>query len=128
MMKSVLLVVMAVAVGVFVLAGPLFAHHAQSVYDREHPVTLPGTVTDYLFTNPHTQIRFDAKDANGNVTSWTADTSSPQRLYRVGWNKTSLKPGDPITVTGAPSKDGRHSMSIMKLVGPDGKVLGLGAE
>ena len=52
------------------------------------------------FINPHVQIRFDGKDENGNVTSWTAESGSPQRLFRVGWGKTTLKSGDQITVTG----------------------------
>ena len=128
MKKSTLLVVFGIVVGAFTISGPLFAHHAQSVYDREHAITVTGTVTDYMFTNPHTQIRIDTKDESGNPTTWTAESGSPQRLYRVGWNKTTLKPGDQVTVTGAPSKDGKHFMSIMKLVGPDGKSLSLGAE
>ena len=125
-MKSKLLGGLAVAVGVLVVSLPVFAHHAGSLYDREHPVTMTGTVTEYMFTNPHVQIHFEAKDESGNVVKWVAESAPPQRLYRAGWNMKSLKAGDQITVSGAPYKDGRKLLSIRKLVSPSGQTLGKG--
>ena len=127
-MKNKLFAGFSMAVGVLLLSGSLWAHHAGSLYDREHPVTVVGSVTEYLFTNPHVQIHFEGKDEGGNVVKWVAESAPPQRLYRAGWNTKTLKAGDQITVTGAPYKDGRKFLSIRKLVGPDGKVLSEGAE
>lgn len=127
-MKNRLFAALAGAVVLLMVSGPLFAHHAGSLYDREHPVTLTGTVTKYLMINPHAQIHFEVKDANGNVETWVAETAGPQRLLRVGWNKNSLKPGDKITVTGAQFKDGRKYLSIFKLEGGSVPVLTEGAE
>ena len=110
------------------LAIPLFAHYAGSAYDRDHAVTLSGTVTDYIFTNPHVQNHFEVKDQNGNVEQWVAETASPQRLFRSGWNVKTLKAGDQITVVGAPSKDSRKFISIVKLTGGNAPVLTQGAE
>jgi hypothetical protein len=110
------------------MSGPLFAHHAGSLYDREHPVTLTGTVTKYLMINPHAQIHFEVKKDDGTVETWVAETAGPQRLLRVGWNKNTLKPGDTITVTGAQFKDGRKYLSIYKLTGGNAPVLTEGAE
>ena len=115
-------------VGAALLALPLYAHHAGSLYDREHPVTMTGTVTKYLFTNPHVAIHYEVKDEAGNVEQWVAESAPPQRLYRAGWNTKTLKPGDQITITGGPSKDGRKYMSVKKLVGPDWQSLTQGAE
>lgn len=117
-----------VLAGGILVAAPLFAHHAGALYDRDKPVTLTGTVTQYLMINPHAQIHFEVKDANGNVEKWVAETAGPQRLLRVGWNKNSLKPGDVITVTGAQFKDGRKFLSIFKLTGGNVPVLTEGAE
>ena len=39
------LIVLAGAVGLFIVADPMFAHHSDSVYDKDHPVTLTGTTT-----------------------------------------------------------------------------------
>ena len=92
------------------LAGSLSAHHSNLGYDRDHPITLTGTVTKYVFTAPHTRISFDVKGANGVVTNWTIEAGPPHRMFKSGWTRDSLKPGDIITVTGGPSKDGKHEI------------------
>ena len=122
-MRSMLLTVLAMVVGLLVVAGPMFAHHSDAIYDRENPVTLKGTVTEFRFFNPHIQILFEIKDENGKVVKWIASTGTPTRMFRRGWSKTTLKPGDEITVTGTPAKNGRKVMRLTKLVGPTGKVL-----
>jgi hypothetical protein len=35
------------------------AHHGQAAYDRSTKLTLTGTVTEFRFINPHSQIAFD---------------------------------------------------------------------
>ena len=120
-------ILLAVA-GPLAIANPLFAHHAGSLYDRDHTITLSGTVTEYSFTNPHTKIVFDVTDDKGNVSSWVAESAPPQRMYRAGWKRNTLKVGDKISVTGNPLKDGKHEMSVRKLIGPDGQALSEGAE
>jgi len=127
-MKSKLAIFMALAAGLLLTANRTFAHHSGGTYDREHPITLTGTVTEYEFTNPHVTIHFDVKEANGEVSHWFAQTAPPQRLYRVGWTRDSLKPGDSITVTGFPGKDGKKVMSVQKLKPPAGVDLTEGAE
>ena len=127
-MKKNLFAVLAAGVVLLLVSGTMFAHHAGSLYDREHAVTLTGTVTEYLFSNPHAQIHFEVKDESGNVTKWVAETAGPQRLLRSGWNRNTLKTGDTITVTGAQMKDGRKLLSIFKLTGGKAPVLTLGAE
>jgi hypothetical protein len=127
-MRKQFFTVLAAGAVLWMVSGPLLAHHAGSLYDREKPVTLTGTVTQYLMINPHAQIHFEVKDANGNVEKWVAETAGPQRLLRVGWNKNTLKPGDTITVTGAQFKDGRKYLSIFKLTGGSAPVLTEGAE
>ena len=127
-MKRKLFMVFASGVVLLLVSGTMFAHHAGTLYDRDHAVTLTGTVTEFLFTNPHAQIHFEVKDESGTVTKWVAETAGPQRLLRSGWNKFTLKSGDQITVTGAPLKDGRKFVSIFKLVGGKAPALTLGAE
>jgi len=119
---SKLLAVWGVAVGLLVLSVPLFAHHSLANYDREKEITLTGTVTEFLLKNPHSYIVFEVKEADGTVVKWTAGSSSPMRLFRMGWKTTTLKPGDPITVTGGPHRGGKKEVWLNKLVGPGGEV------
>ncbi len=126
-MKSKLLAVLAAGVVLLLVSGPMFAHHGGVQYDTKHAVTVTGTVTEFMFTNPHVQIHFDVKDETGNVEKWVAETASPQRLFSIGWNAKTLKAGDKITVTGAQLKDGQKIVSIIKLVGGNAPVLTQGA-
>ena len=108
-------------VGLIVFSGPAFAHHSLANYDRESPITLTGTVTEFLLKNPHSQIVFEVKEADGTVVKWTAGSSSPMRLFRMGWKTTTLKPGDQITVTGGRHKGEKRELWLNKLVGPNGE-------
>jgi hypothetical protein len=127
-MKTKLFGIVAAAAAFLTIPMPSSAHHAAALYDRDHPVTLKGTVTEYLFVNPHVQIHFEATDESGNVLKWVAESAPPQRLYRAGWNTKSMKPGDPIIVIGFPMKDGRKILSVKKLTTPSGQELTDGAE
>jgi hypothetical protein len=126
-MKTKLLAVLAASVALLTVSGPMFAHHGGAQYDAKHPVTMSGTVTEYMFTNPHVQIHFDVTGENGSVEKWVAETASPQRLFGFGWNAKTLKAGDKITVTGAPLKDGNKIVTIIKLTGGNAPVLTQGS-
>ena len=97
-MRSNRLVLILVAMGFLAAAGPMAAHHSWQV-DRTKMVTVKGTVASFSLSNPHVQIQFDVKDADGNIAKWSAGGGSPSRLSRSGWNRDTLKPGDEIAVT-----------------------------
>lgn len=111
-MKSNQVPVLMVAMGLLVIAAPMFAHHSGANYDRENLITVSGMVTEFEFTNPHAQIHFDGKDAQGNIVKWIAVGDPPKRLYSLGWTKTTVKPGDEITITGGPRKDGKPEIDM----------------
>ena len=114
------LAVLAVAVGLFMASGPLFAHHSTSIYDRQHTTTVQGTVTALEFINPHVQVRFDVKDGQGNIEKWVGVGDPPNAMRRAGMDRNTVKPGDRITVSGGRAKDGRPIIEIEKIVLSDG--------
>ena len=126
-MKRKLFPVFVAGVVLLLVPAPMPAHHGGAQYETKNPVTLTGTVTEYMFTNPHVQIHIDVKDENGNVQKWIAETASPQRLFSFGWNAKTLKAGDKVSVTGAPLKDGQKIVTIIKLTGGNAPVLTQGA-
>ena len=116
----------ALIVGVVLVAGSslTWAHHNTSArYDEANPITLKGTVVRFRMVNPHSQLEFEVKDEQGNVAKWTVEAGPPSNMYRRGWRTEDLKPGDPVTVTGKPAFDGSKTMGLVKLEGPNGKVL-----
>jgi hypothetical protein len=116
----------ALSAGFFVLASVAFAHHGTANYDTTKSVTVKGPVTDFQFINPHVLIFMDGKDETGKEQKWQGELTSPNRLSRVGWTKSSLKPGDTITIGGYPTKSGSPEIWIQKVVLGSGEELSTG--
>jgi hypothetical protein len=119
--KIMLLAIFALALGLSFYSAPIFAHHGASVYDSSKLTTLKGTVTDFQFMNPHTEILFDATGADGKVEKWTGEAPSLTTMSRGGWNKNVFKAGDKVTFIGNLAKSGSHIMRLRKVVFPNGK-------
>jgi hypothetical protein len=107
----------------FLISIPLLAHHGASEYDMTKIVTLPATVKELQFVNPHTLLVFTVKDDSGKTMEWEGELPSPNLLSRRGWSRNTLKPGDQVTVIGSPAKNGEKGMQVKKLVFPDGHEL-----
>ena len=69
---------------------------------------MKGTVTKVEWLNPHARIYLDVKDEAGKVTSWEFELGAPNALIRKGWTRTSIKPGDVVTIDGYHAKDGSN--------------------
>jgi hypothetical protein len=106
------------------VCGSIFAHHGAAAYDMSKPeVFKSAVVTKYRWINPHALIFFDVKDDKGNVTHWTTEIGSPAATSLVGWTRTSLKPGDVITIYIFPSKSGLPVGRLNKIMLADGTLL-----
>ena len=80
------------------------AHHSTAMYDDHQPVTVVGTVSRYVWANPHVYI-YVVQQQGGRPVEWELEGSPPSILRRLGWSSSTLKPGDMITVVGRPSKN-----------------------
>jgi len=114
--------VFAVAAGLLSVSMPLFAHHGTSVFDTDKTLTMKGSVTEWDWSNPHCLLQFDIKSEGGQVVHWIAETQNPAEMVSLGWGKVSFKPGDEVTVTLMPVKNGRPYGRIKLVVLPDGKT------
>jgi hypothetical protein len=118
--------ILALFVGLLVIAGAAFAHHGTANYDTNKTITVKGVVTGFEFVNPHVQIYWEAKDDSGTTQKWQGELTSPNRLSRVGWTKSSIKAGDTITIGGYPTKSGSHEIWIQKVTLASGEDLATG--
>ena len=125
-MKNTRVSILALCVGILALAGAAFAHHGTANYDTDKTISVKGTVTEFDFVNPHVQIYWDAKDPAGAPQKWSGELTSPNRLSRVGWTKSSIKVGDTITIGGYPTKSGSHEIWIQKVTLASGEDLPTG--
>jgi len=105
-MRVTVLVLLLIAI-LLLFATTVFSHHSfMSEFDLNKPVTLEGTVTRFVWMNPHALFNIDVMDRNGKVTNWTLETACPSALLNRGWSRKSLKAGDRITVEGYMAKNG----------------------
>ena len=121
-MRSRPVIVLALAVG---LSIPLFAHHGSAAFDTGKKVTLKGTVKEWVYSNPHCLLRLDVTGEDGQVVSWVAEGQAPNVIFPVGYRKDTFKPGDQVTITVEPVKNGRPLGRILQAVLADGKTLGV---
>ena len=125
-MRKALLAAVFVALSLPLFSGPALAHHGSSAYDSTHPLTVTGTVKEFQFIQPHPLITLEVKDDLGAVTEWSVEMTAPNHLVHYGWNGHKLKPGDQITVTGLPSKNGLKVLNLRKISWANGEVIPLG--
>jgi Family of unknown function (DUF6152) len=110
--------------GILTVCAPVSAHHGNAAYGDKMVEFKNATVTRWLWSNPHCIVEFDVKGDDGKVVNWTAETGSPEALRLAGWTKTSLKPGDVITIDMHTAKTGAPAGRFSKITLADGTVLG----
>jgi hypothetical protein len=106
-------------------AAPSFAHHGNANFDAGKKLELTGTVTEWIWGNPHCWLKFNVKDDSGKVTNWVAETSNAADMVERGWSKQIFKPGDQVTVSLEPVKNGKPLGRVLSVLMPNGKTLGL---
>ena len=109
------------------LSVPLAAHHGAASFDTEREITLSGTISEWLWANPHCFLKFEAKDETGTVRTWTVETGNPTDVGRQGFRRNSFKRGETVTVTLLPVKSGAPVGRMRKAVLADGATLPLPA-
>lgn len=113
----------ALAFTLWITSVPAFAHHGVAAYDTTKQTTVTGTVKDWFWANPHCILQLDATDSHGQAVHWMMETGNPSDLVNNGWTRQALKPGDRITVTLQPAKNGRPIGRIVEVVLPNGQKL-----
>ena len=117
------LTALALAVGLCAISGPLLAHHGASGYDNSKMTILKATITEFVWMNPHSQVKFDTTDDKGVVTHWNIEAPPPTMLTERGWNKASLKPGWVVTMHFNAARNGTPVGIMRKAVLPNGADL-----
>jgi hypothetical protein len=125
MEKSTRRVALFVVAGLLMASSALFAHHSESMLDKDSLVTIDGVITEHLMVNPHQIIKLKVTDSSGKVSLWTVQGTSIPMMRDIGWTKDYLKPGDEVRMAVYACRDGRPCGSWMRIVKSDGTELPL---
>ena len=115
--------VLLVAASVLLVSAPLGAHHGGASFDTERELTLKGTVTEWIWSNPHCFLKFDAMDETGTVRNWVTEVQNPTDMTARGWARRSFKVGDAVTVVLQPVKNGAPVGRIRSVLLTSGQTL-----
>lgn len=119
-LQRLLLVIAAAAVASAVLS----AHHGRGrAYDMEKRLTLKGTVSQVKWQNPHVLIWIDVPDEAGKVVTWGFENSNVHTLAAQGYNRNTLKIGQPVTAIVNPAVNGEPLGIVVKVILADGKEI-----
>ena len=123
-MKHILFVPAIVILVLVSGTGPIFAHHSWPV-NLSQLVTVKGTVTEFMWANPHPMITIEVRAKDGAIEKWLIGGPAVNRMEANGWTKMTVKPGDVITGIGYQFADGQKIVRLERVVLADGKELRL---
>jgi hypothetical protein len=124
--KRAILTLLAITGALLFAARPSLAHHSRAMFDVARNVTYTGVVEEYRLQNPHSRliitVSADSKDPS-TVGTWNIEASSISIMLDEGWDRTTYKAGDPITVVAHPMKNGSKGALLFYAIKPDGTRL-----
>src|SRR4030095_3024830 len=108
-------------------SATLAAHHGNASFDTSKQVTLKGTVTEWIWANPHCFLKIDAMDDTGSVRNRALEPQNPTAMTQRGWSRKAFNIGDHVTVVLEAVKNGAPIGRIVKITLPNGSTLSAGA-
>lgn len=117
--KRNVLLAAALALGV---SSTAWSHHSHAMFDHATRMTVTGTVTEFVYRNPHGFLYIDVKQDNGETVNYWVEMSNLTNMVTRGIGRTTFKAGDRVTVNLHPLKDGRPGGSYVTITAADGKV------
>jgi len=104
--------------------SPAWSHHSHAMFDHDKVVTITGTVTEWVFRNPHVFLYVETKTDSGETVKYAVEMSNITNMLKVGFSATTFKAGDKVTVTLHPLADGRPGGNYIVATSADGKQFG----
>ena len=106
------------------VSTPVFAHHGNAAFAVGETRELPGTVTEWVWANPHCWLKFDVTDESSNTVNWVVEATNSADLMERGWSRLMFRPGDQVTVTLEPVKSGAPVGRVRSIMLADGTIVG----
>ena len=123
-------VVYSSAAALALLAVPVTAHHSTAAFDSESVVKIEGEVTQVRWINPHASFKLEGTVKGAPDGLWTIEMTAPNVLINQGWKRSSVSPGDKVTVFANPLRnaitlnDGSQGGLYVGVILQDGSTLG----
>jgi hypothetical protein len=100
------------------------AHHSNTAFDTARAVEWKVAVTEFKFVNPHAYVFFTMADAGGKTVEGRCELGARAILTRLGWSIDTLKPGEKLTIKGAPGRNEANVCMVSSIVRANGTEIG----
>ena len=111
-------------IAIVVFASAVHAHHSNSAYDTGKTLVWNVAVTEFRFVNPHAYVFFTMADAGGKSVNGRCELAARTALARLGWTVETIKPGEKITIKGAPCRNEANVCLLNSFIHADGTEVG----
>jgi len=108
----------------FVLSLPALAHHSAVAFDRGETITVSGTVTKFVWRNPHLSISINV-ETDGTSELWRIEGGSTADMVNNGFARDSISEGDVITFLVNPLRSGKPGGLLQGMTLADGRAFGM---
>jgi hypothetical protein len=103
-------------------ANPIRAHHSHAMFDHSREVAVTGTVTSFIYRNPHVFLYMDVKEEDGKIANWAVEMSNISNMEARGIFASTFKAGDVVTVKLYRLRDGRAGGNYVSVIAANGKT------
>jgi hypothetical protein len=121
--SSMLLPAVATAVAALAASPAALAHHSFAMFDANKSLSATATVKEFQWGSPHTWLELIVLDESKAEKPLSLELTTISGLLRNGWKPGTLKPGDRVTVTYHPMRDGTPAGQLVEAVTEDGRTL-----
>jgi hypothetical protein len=116
MRRTLFLSIVAVA---WLAGAELAGHHSfAATYREDEIVMIEGELIRFDYRNPHSFVQVMAPGKDGTLQRWSIEWGAISQLNRQGVERYTLKPGDKVQISGAPSRSEDYKLLMRKLVRP----------
>jgi hypothetical protein len=120
---SSILIVAVATVAAFAVPAAALAHHSFAMFDANKTLSTTATVREFQWASPHTWIELVILSEDKTEKPLSLELTTISGLMRNGWKPGTLKPGDRVTVTYHPMRDGTPAGQLVQVVTEDGRTL-----
>ena len=121
--SSILLLAVAIAVAALAVPPAALAHHSFAMFDANQTLSTTATVKEFQWGSPHTWLELVVLSEDKTEKPLSLELTTISGLQRNGWKPGTLKPGDRVTVTYHPMRDGTPAGQLVQAVTEDGRTL-----
>jgi hypothetical protein len=102
---------------------PSYAHHSYAEFDMEVTRTVSGTLKEFNWISPHTDLKVAYVKTQGVVEEVPVTTGSPAVISRQGFKAEDFVAGSKVTLSWHPNRNGALGGELAELKLQDGRVL-----